>query len=113
MRTIDADKLLQKLDDRPSDAFISIHALKTLINESVSQEGMTLEKIKEEARKQGYALHKRQKYIPLLPCPICGKRPRQWFTNMGTVWYGCKDQRTESLKHDKMAREAWNRMVKE
>lgn len=104
-KIIDTESLLRQLDDRPMDGRISIQALRAMIDSAEEAD------LKEEARKQGYSLHKIQKYIPLMPCPVCGKRPRQWITNMGTVWYGCADQRTESLKHDKMAREAWNRMV--
>lgn len=42
---------------------------------------MTLEELKAEANKLGYCLIKKKPYIPIKPCPVCGKR--------GTsVWYG-------------------------
>lgn len=42
---------------------------------------MTLEELKTEASKLGYSLIKKKPYIPIKPCPVCGKK--------GTsVWYG-------------------------
>ena len=42
---------------------------------------MTLEELKAEASKLGYSLIKKKPYIPIKPCPICGKK----CTNL---WYG-------------------------
>lgn len=35
---------------------------------------MTLEELKIEANKFGYSLIKKKPYIPIKPCPICGKK---------------------------------------
>ena len=42
---------------------------------------MTLEELKAEANKLGYSLIKKKPYIPIKPCPVCGKK----CTNL---WYG-------------------------
>lgn len=42
---------------------------------------MTLEELKTETNKLGYNLIKKKSYIPIKPCPLCGKKS----TN---VWYG-------------------------
>lgn len=42
---------------------------------------MTLEELKAEASKLGYSLIKKKPYIPIKPCPVCGKK----CTNL---WYG-------------------------
>lgn len=42
---------------------------------------MTLEELKTEASKLGYSLIKKKPYIPIKPCPVCGKK----CTNL---WYG-------------------------
>ena len=35
---------------------------------------MTLEELKAEANKLGYGLIKKKPYIPIKPCPVCGKK---------------------------------------
>lgn len=42
---------------------------------------MTLEELKAEASKLGYSLIKKKPYIPIKPCPVCGKKST-------IVWYG-------------------------
>ena len=42
---------------------------------------MTLEELKTEANKIGYCLIKKKPYIPIKPCPVCGKK-------CTIVWYG-------------------------
>ena len=44
---------------------------------------MTLEELKAEANKLGYSLIKKKPYIPIKPCPICGKKST-------SVWYGVR-----------------------
>lgn len=34
---------------------------------------MTLEELKAEANKLGYCLIKKKPYIPIKPCPVCGR----------------------------------------
>ena len=49
---------------------------------------MTLEELQEEAKKLGYKLVKIQerKYIPLKPCPVCGKKNTSvWYGNFGMM----------------------------
>lgn len=42
---------------------------------------ITIEELKAEASKLGYSLIKKKPYIPIKPCPVCGKK--------GTsVWHG-------------------------
>lgn len=35
---------------------------------------MTLEELKAEANKLGYSLIKNKPYIPIKPCPVCGRK---------------------------------------
>lgn len=48
---------------------------------------MTLEELRAEANKLGYSLIKKKPYIPIKPCPICGKK-------CTSVWYGTGDKGT-------------------
>lgn len=48
---------------------------------------MTLEELKAEANKLGYGLIKKKPYIPIKPCPVCGKKST-------SVWYGQRGKGT-------------------
>lgn len=48
---------------------------------------MTLEELKAEASKLGYSLIKKKPYIPIKPCPVCGKKST-------LVWYGQRGKGT-------------------
>ena len=48
---------------------------------------MTLEELKSEANKLGYGLIKKKPYIPIKPCPVCGKKST-------SVWYGQRGKGT-------------------
>lgn len=48
---------------------------------------MTLEELKAEANKLGYCLIKKKPYIPIKPCPVCGKKST-------SVWYGQRGKGT-------------------
>lgn len=71
---------------------------------------MTFEELKAEAAAQGYNLIKKQKYIKLEKCPVCGKKPVVWFAA-----YGCKIACCDKevyMKNERQARMAWNEFVK-
>lgn len=44
---------------------------------------MTLEELKNEADKYGYKLVKKNSYIKILPCPVCGKKSTHIRFNLG------------------------------
>ena len=48
---------------------------------------MTLEELKAEANKLGYGLIKKKSYIPIKPCPVCGKKSTR-------IWYGQRGKGT-------------------
>ena len=48
---------------------------------------MTLEELKAEANKLGYDLIKKKPYIPIKPCPVCGKKST-------SVWHGQRGKGT-------------------
>lgn len=74
---------------------------------------MTFEELKEEAKKQGYGLHKLQPYVGLVKCPTCGKKPEPWVSIVGRRRYECRcGKSTGYYKGDKKARAAWNELVK-
>lgn len=48
---------------------------------------MTLEELKAEANKLGYSLIKKKPYIPIKPCPVCGKKSTH-------MWYDAANKKT-------------------
>lgn len=48
---------------------------------------MTLEELMAEANKLGYSLIKKKPYIPIKPCPICGKKSTH-------MWYDTINKKT-------------------
>lgn len=105
---INKDHLLSQLSDRPSDGWISITAVKAMIEDSTA----TLEDLREEAKRRGMRLYKYQPYVPLLRCR-CGRKPA-WYRSIGNhIKYACMcGKETEWCRSDKEARTQWNRMVK-
>lgn len=74
---------------------------------------MTLEELKEEAKRQGYGLHKIQAYIGIVKCPACGKRPKAKVSIGNQTRYECEcGKSTGWYKSDKKARAAWNELIK-
>lgn len=76
---------------------------------------MTLEELKTEANKLGYSLIKKRPYIPIKPCPVCGKKSTH-------VWYSTDGKGTKrqcyfcdfsgDWTNDKISTtEAWNNAV--
>ena len=55
---------------------------------------LTFEELRDAAEKFGYTLVKKKTYVPLKPCPICGKK----YT---TVWYSTAEPRGQF-------RQCWN-----
>lgn len=49
---------------------------------------MTLEELKHEANKLGYSLIKKKPYVPIKPCPVCGKKSTH-------VWYDTVNKETK------------------
>lgn len=47
---------------------------------------LTLEELKDAAAKLGYSLVKKKTYIPLKPCPVCGKKHTE-------TWYSMAEPR--------------------
>lgn len=69
---------------------------------------MTFEELKAEANRQGYNLIKKQKYISLTKCPMCGEKPEQWCWK-GLLSYKCRcDKHNGWFSTDRAARIAWN-----
>ena len=75
---------------------------------------MTLEELKEEAKKLGYDLIPRKKYISLKPC-MCGrKRLCEWWDGRNDVWfykYPECDREAPGGKTHTEARRKWNEMI--
>lgn len=69
---------------------------------------MTFEELKAEADRQGYNLIKRHKYIKLLPCKECGRKPKQW-SGYGGIFYKCDcGNESEQHKRETQAKRLWN-----
>ena len=69
---------------------------------------MTFEELKAEANRQGYDLIKKQRYISLVRCNICGEKPEQW-QRKGLLSYKCRcDKANGWYATDRAARIAWN-----
>ena len=70
---------------------------------------MTYEELKAEASRQGYSLIRKEKYVHLLKCPQCGKKPSLWNTPNGFIYRcdcGVEGERCKTLK---MAKLSWNK----
>lgn len=52
---------------------------------------LTLEELRDAAEKLGYSLVKKKTYIPLKPCPICGKKRTE-------TWYSMTEPRGDFRK---------------
>ena len=76
-------------------------------------QGMSYEELKEEAKRQGYKLIKKQPYIRKLPC-VCGrKRQTLWFGSLG-YFYACEcGRRSVGASTEKKAKIEWNEMISE
>ena len=77
---------------------------------------MTLEELKEEARKQGYNLIPIKKYVKLAPCTCGRKRIEEWYAVDIHMWqYKCPNcglTGYPGVTHDK-AKIGWNKKVEE
>lgn len=72
---------------------------------------MTLEELKEEAKRQGYGIHKLQPYIPIKKCR-CGAKPHRIISIGNQDKYVCDcGIKTEWCRSDKEARMRWNEVV--
>ena len=74
---------------------------------------MTLDELKAEAKRQGYALIKKPDPAKLMPCK-CGKKPEHWYVAGGEV-YMCQNCgiRAESGRNRRRAIIAWNKLMEE
>lgn len=80
---------------------------------------MTFEELRAESAKLGYKLVKisEQKYIPLKPCPVCGKKNTSvWYGNFGMMFgqvRRCNKCEFEGFPglNEKGSREGWNNAV--
>lgn len=73
---------------------------------------MTLDELKAEAEKLGYALIKKSESIKMLPCTCGCKRRTEWFCK-GQTFYSCnrcgkKSSRSNTVRG---AKRAWNEMI--
>ena len=76
---------------------------------------MTLEELKEEAKKQGYCLTPLKTHIELSPC-VCGNNhPTQWYGNASGYFYQCDRCHRISIgaKTRDQAKRNWNDLIKE
>ena len=76
---------------------------------------MTLEELKEEAKKLGYRVVPISKYVKLLPC-TCGRKQLNgywWDSENHGYFYKCPvcDLKAPLAKTDKEARQEWNKMI--
>lgn len=74
---------------------------------------MTLEELKAEAEKHGYKLVRKDSYVPLDACPICGEIPMEWLnaqTRMIGFMCGCK-RKINWASSEHWARIAWNKSL--
>ena len=75
---------------------------------------MTLEELKAEAAKHGYNLVKKQHYVRLNKCPVCGRRPALMVSAVtGKKRYYCCKIHSEWIKGEENARMAWNQVTGE
>lgn len=79
---------------------------------------LTLDELKEEAKKHGYKLVKESGYISLLPCPKCGRKSTvEWYHRNDTISRGCDtygcDFHGKQGKTHREARIKWNEAVQE
>ena len=69
---------------------------------------LTFEELKHAAGKLGYTLAKKKTYVPLKPCPICGKK----YT---VIWYSMVEPRGEfrgnAVEKKSDLNQAWNDAV--
>ena len=78
---------------------------------------MTFEELKAEADRQGYRLIKKQNYISLNRCPLCGKKPKLWHSgSLRKKMYICEcawSKNTDWCSSEREARDAWNKLTEE
>lgn len=77
---------------------------------------MTVDELKEEAKKLGYNVIKRQERIKLKPCKCGRKRIDQWIDwihREANIYYKCPQcgRQSEKCETEREARIAWNDMV--
>ena len=70
---------------------------------------MTIDELKAEADKHGYRLVKKEPYISVKACPICGEKPVLLMRG-GLVAYACAECDTAAFfeKSERNARRTWN-----
>lgn len=79
---------------------------------------MTVEELQAEAKKLGYKLVKitEQKYIPLEPCPVCGKKNTSvWYGTFGKMFRRCNgcDFEGNPGQNETGSRQGWNNAVED
>lgn len=79
---------------------------------------LTFEELKDAAGKLGYSLVKKKTYIPLKPCPICGKKYTETWYTMGEPRgqfrkCGNCDFRSNVVEKKSDLNQAWNDAVDE
>ena len=77
---------------------------------------MTVDELKEEAKKLGYNVVKRQEWIKLKPCKCGRKRIDQWVDwshHEASIYYKCPQcgRKSEGCRTEREARIAWNNIV--
>lgn len=78
-----------------------------------SAEKITEQELIDEAKRRGYVIFKKKEWVPLLKCPVCGKKPLEW-GNAFNVHYECQNGCMEGGKGNRrQARILWNKAVEE
>lgn len=101
-----AENLLKNLSNLPPDGWISIQAVRSMIEREPEAD------LKEELAKRGKIISSKHVYIKLLKCPTCGKYPQKQksaLTDKPKYYCTCRD--TGWCRSDDNARREWNRMV--
>lgn len=103
-----ADNLLNQLSDRPPDGWISIQAVRAMIESEPEAD------LKEELKRRGFVISRKHVYIRISKCPICGKPPKKAYSPAtNKPKYYCEDMETNWCRCDDAARKEWNWLCKE
>ena len=79
---------------------------------------MTVEELKKEANKLGYKIIKKDPYVLLSKCPICGHKPERWHGKDFGYFYRCVSDIHVSITSEpsltyNQAKKNWNKLVEE
>lgn len=123
-RLIDLDEALRGLDGMfPAEAkseyqqgiATGLALAKVRLLSLPSTEEITEQELIDEAKRRGYVIFKRKEWVSLLKCPVCGKKPLEWFDSGDKLlFYECQNGcLTGGKGNRRQARVLWNKAVEE